>query len=539
MPDQNDQTPSSPQSLVDAALGTPAPISPVTPPPLAPLAPPASSTTTTVTQTGATPTVTMGDDTPLAFASMPGSTTTTTTFQTTPVSSMESSYIPPVPGVAPAPTGVAPAPEKKKSKMGKILAVFFGFLMLGGAAFGGYTYYINNYGEQATIALITEKDKCTGCSKPENGSWLVWRNGQCKVSGTCNATNPNQNNPNPNPDKTEKGPGNCTRATASTCCGAGYSYCGGAINQCVTFAALSAAGGGCNKYGEVVYGIAIVYGANYKPAVNGTCAKGSGFEKGCNCGGTAVCFDKPGICDQDDATKQGALGTNYNSIGLCAVAGNYKGNVFTLENNTAEYTCTDSSCTAKGSGCISIRYTCGGTVPGYSCTDSINHPTFQTKTSVAQVGTATTFSNKCGTVEQIDVSCGDGGSPPKLAYVTSRTKINPPCTKTTTTTTTTTETPTMSCTGLTSVPALTPAPVIGAKLTFTCAGVVTPATAGTLTYKFRYSINSGAVTPLANKTPTTAELTIAACGTYSVECRACATLAGVVTCDPIWTGATQ
>lgn len=101
-------------------------------------------------------------------------------------------------------------------------------------------------------------------------------------------------------------------------------------------------------------------------------------------------------------------------------------------------------------------------------------------------------------------------------------------------------TPTMSCTGLTSVPALTPtAPVIGTKLTFTCAGAVVPASAGTLSYKFRYSINSGALTALTNKTATTAEMTIAACGTYSVECQACATLNGVLKCDPTWTGATQ
>lgn len=97
----------------------------------------------------------------------------------------------------------------------------------------------------------------------------------------------------------------------------------------------------------------------------------------------------------------------------------------------------------------------------------------------------------------------------------------------------------MSCTGITSIPSINPAPIIGAKLVFTCDGTVTPSTAGTLSYKFRYSINNGAFTAMTNKTATTSELTIAACGSYKVQCQACATLNSVITCDPIWTGATQ
>ncbi len=102
-------------------------------------------------------------------------------------------------------------------------------------------------------------------------------------------------------------------------------------------------------------------------------------------------------------------------------------------------------------------------------------------------------------------------------------------------------TPTMACTGITSTPATPPAPTVGQTLTFTCAGTVTPTTAGTLSYKFRYSINSGtpvSLTPLT-ATPNKAELTINACGTYKVQCQACATINSVLTCDPIWTAATQ
>jgi hypothetical protein len=96
--------------------------------------------------------------------------------------------------------------------------------------------------------------------------------------------------------------------------------------------------------------------------------------------------------------------------------------------------------------------------------------------------------------------------------------------------------PVMACTGITRAPLTTPS--IGSTYTFTCSGTITPANAGTLSYKFRYSINNGTMTALANKTATTAELTVAACGDYKVECQTCATIAGVLKCDPIWTGAT-
>jgi hypothetical protein len=96
--------------------------------------------------------------------------------------------------------------------------------------------------------------------------------------------------------------------------------------------------------------------------------------------------------------------------------------------------------------------------------------------------------------------------------------------------------PVLACTGLTNTPA---APVIGQTVTFTCAGTITPTGAATLSYKFKYSLNDGADQLLANKTNTTAELPITACGTYSVQCKVCATIAGVLKCDPTWTGAIQ
>lgn len=89
----------------------------------------------------------------------------------------------------------------------------------------------------------------------------------------------------------------------------------------------------------------------------------------------------------------------------------------------------------------------------------------------------------------------------------------------------------MACTGITRTP--TTDAVIGGVYTFTCAGSVTPASAGTVAYEYRYNLNGGAWTTMTN-----AKLTISACGTYSVQCRACATIAGTKQCAPTWTGAT-
>ena len=110
-------------------------------------------------------------------------------------------------------------------------------------------------------------------------------------------------------------------------------------------------------------------------------------------------------------------------------------------------------------------------------------------------------------------------------------------TKTTTTTTTTSSTPTLACSSLTKNTA-DPDITIGKTLTLTCAGATTPADAATISYNFRYNIDTGSWTTLTNKTATTAELTIAKAGTYSVECQACATINGTKTCDPNWQGAT-
>lgn len=97
--------------------------------------------------------------------------------------------------------------------------------------------------------------------------------------------------------------------------------------------------------------------------------------------------------------------------------------------------------------------------------------------------------------------------------------------------------PTISCSSITRTPTTTPS--VGGVVTFTCLGSTEPAGSTSLTYEFRYSLNSGAWQTLVNKTATTADLTIASCGSYSVMCRACGVIDGATVCDPTWTAATQ
>ena len=590
MPDPITPTLPDPQASVDAALGslgTSTPTSPTTP--SAPVVEPPKPEVLPVQPTTPTPVMNapMGDETPLAFAAptlnaMPTTPSPTPEPTPTPAPAMPaatvspvmsevpklepmpnvgSSYLPPVP---PAPI-TTPTAETKPKKKSKILLVVLGiFALLGGLGVAGYYSYMNLTGVVPLVAPVdvAGPEECAA-KQCEGGHALVWRNGQCVwAARLCDAGNgggggstqgPLKSN-GPNQECYYDNNNNGSMDSADT--GYGF-YCGGAIDKCVSNGDLNAAGGGCNAYGESI-GIPTVYGANYsKPDANGNCAI-----KKCNCGTTPVCFDKTGYCDQKDVVATGGIvGTNYNTVGLCAVAGSYSGSgtdaTFTANDpslTTTGYSCTDAGCTTTDPTCTTVRYTCSGTVGGNSCTN-------QSSAYIAnsEKKGITGFANKCGTVEQLDVMCGG-------VYKTSRTKINPPCDTTPSdnpathkacnTTTKVCETvtgagadtcttdancvtaaPVLACTGLTQTPATTPA--IGDKVTFTCAGTITPTGAAALSYKFRYSLDGGADQLLANKTPTTAELTINACGTYSVQCKVCATIAGVLKCDPTWTGAIQ
>lgn len=298
--------------------------------------------------------------------------------------------------------------------------------------------------------------------------------------------------------------------------------------------------GNCNNR-AVELGYTVTYGASVLGI--GKCNTKDIAEGGkdCTCGrgenAKSMCFSRGGVCDADDAGPNVVSAEYYDGQGLCATAGTIKSNGdYELKDTTGlTFSCNDNGCNASGS-CYVSRSTCTET-----SSDSCLKGSSKYIEGSEKNGTNLTFEGKCGTVEQIDVNCGG-------RYIQSRTRLNGECQegeeKTTDIVTTPTPSPSPSpsgsaslmCSGLTRTPTTTPK--IGDKLTFTCTGASTPAGAVSLSYKFRYNMNSGAYVTLVNKTATTAEMTVAACGTYKVQCQTCGTINGTLTCDPVWTSAT-
>lgn len=591
-PNTPTQPTNNPQDLIDQALGgtatpvvTPDP-SPTLPVPEA-LTPPAAvteeapmstesvlpPTETVPTELTAKPEVApamseppvdtkpMGEDMPLAFAAGLANQVNEPTI--TPVAPLDmSSATSIVPPAITQPNTDSKSIDKSKSRLASVKTVLVAVLaFVGVMSAAGYWAY-NKYGtvSPATIAAVKGNDEasCNGCV---NGGWMVWRNNECKITGVCgNTNNPTKNTDNPM-EVTEKPANSCNSSNASTCCGAGYQFCGGAIGKCVSNTALN--GKGCNGYGLEVYGIPTTYGSSASKSSCDATKVQSGLQTQCNCGSGNVCFERRGDCflgagdgsttaDYVSNTDNNPNNDNpniikrsdgsYVNMGLCGLVSSYKPTTNTTglitENtkffeNAECFECDENGCKIKSGltgdaatkcygpkGCTTVRYTCDETKGGISCLENQE-----------LLGNDAAFKGKCGTVEQIDVSCGG-------QYIASRTRINPECVVAENTPNPSPSvTPTLMCSSLTKTPTTTPE--VGDKVTFTCVGASTPAGAVSLTYKFRYSLNSGAYVAMTNKTATTSELTIASCGSYKVQCQACGTINGVLTCDPNWTAATQ
>ncbi len=508
---------SNPQELVDAALSNP----PVPTPPPTPTTP----TVPKVEPAPLAPTIEMpvAEETPLAFVKPPAPTAPPT---------------PPAPAdpvVPPAP--VPSAPKKKSSRTIKIIGVILGIILLiVGLLIGGYYAYLSfGGGEIPTISYVTKFERVNGkvvlnpnyskdlvikndkgeyvsneserakdmglpdpnvvevktkgtdennCSGCLNGGWQVWKNGECKITGVCNSGVAGKDTENPmDPVASATNEAQCIASGKGQWCASidsnnkSYAFC---MNN-------DGSQGNCNNRAiELGYTIQI---------------------------GIVKCVkNDAGIWIPDPAM-------NYD---------NFIGGVGNINENgqgvtvyqQVEKQCYDQqgSFTTQGT----ESYICkegvvgeGGVVYSGGQCGAKNGKKF--------AGNLGCF---CGTV-QVDTSTGHTSYSSTCG-----------CDKESSTTTTTVQTTasSMACTGITRAP--TTEPVIGDKLTFTCSGTVSPATA-TLSYKFRYSVNNGIYSALTNKTATTAELSVAACGTYSVQCQVCATLDGVLTCDPTWTGATQ
>ncbi len=539
-------TPSSnPQDLIDQALGgtptptmTPDPTStvteptlptpePLTPPPVVteeapmstePVLPPTETIPTELTTTPVIPvmgeplvdTKPMGEDMPLAFAGMP-----TDVAADTSMSNVSAPIIEPVNNVVP-PILTNPAPttpvNKGKGAMSKVKMVIVAALAFFGIASAtGYWAY-SQYGtvSPAIIAGIKDQseDTCSGCV---NGGWMRWdkKTGTCKHTGICGTGSdgdgtPEKDTTNPN-DKTEDA------NTESQCGSAGGVWCSSldANKKVYGFCISQSSTKGCNQE-AIDRGISIQIGS-----VNCTEKAGGGWEADPSAGyRDGVNVDQYGRA-LDDASI-GAIPDPNNPGKYISVKSQVNGQ------------CSTQYSAGAGGGTIGFgegKFICklgvvgeGGVVyTGGACT-ALNGVKF--------TGNLSCF---CGTV-QWDTTSGH------TSYSSTCGCNKPEKTPNPTPTPSVPVVSTLMCSNLTRTPTTTP--VIGDKVTFTCVGASVPAGSVNLSYKFRYSLNSGAYTTLTNKTATTSELTIAACGNYSVECQACGTINGVLTCNPTWAGAT-
>lgn len=512
------QPTNNPQDLIDQALGsTPTPAvtpdpSPTLPVPEA-LTPPAAvteeapmstesvlpPTETVPTELTAKPEVApamseppvdtkpMGEDMPLAFVGAAGSVGTDTN-----ISASAPVVVEPVNSTVPPSLNTVPSAPIKNKKKGKVFAIIAGFFLLF-MTIGTVAY--NALGDPIKIAGVTigkngrpsEIDNPGDCNGESNGGWLVWRNGACKVTGISgNTDNPDKNTENPNTKNIENmGKGECQTS------GSGGQWCESIDSNGKAYAFCmknDGSQGNCNnKAIEKGYTIQI----------------GKVENVSCECRGYDTA--KPGTCVawEMDAASQ-ALYAPYGAETLAKANGLCNAGNGNVNFGNASYICKEGK---KGKG--------GDVYTGGACTENNGYP----------------FSGKlgcfCGTV-QVDTPTGHTSYESTCGCD----KDNPePSTPTITTN------PTLMCSSLTRTPTTTPE--VGDKVTFTCVGASTPAGAVSLTYKFRYSLNSGAYVAMTNKTATTSELTIASCGSYKVQCQACGTINGVLTCDPNWTAATQ
>lgn len=373
--------------------------------------------------------------------------------------------------------------KPKKSGLKKVVGLMVGLLTVMGLVGGVGIYTYQRYGtiEPATIAKISDnnKDECQGCV---NGGWLVWRDGQCKHTGICDSGVPGKDT-----DPPDAPPG---VSPEDNCRAIGGEWCGNVVD------ASGKSHSFCGTKGKACYQSAIDNGITVNI-------------------GSVKCKQENGIWIPDG---------NYTDVGLSDEIPNpdaglpddkYGPTLSIYEQVDKQCKNQSGSFTSTGGKemwiCpVGTTVACTENVPGAKRFYGNELGCFCGVIQVDTTSGHTSYSSTCGCNQEEPVV---SPSPSPSAGV-----------------------PTFMCNTLTRTPAT--APAIGTTYTFTCAGSSAPAGSVNLTYKFRYSRNDGAYTALTNKTATTAEMTVAQCGRYKVQCQACGTINGVLSCDPVWTPAT-
>lgn len=503
-PNTPTQPTNNPQDLIDQALGgTPAPA--VTPDPaptlpvLEPLTPPAAvteeapmstesvlpPTETVPTELTATPEVAPAMSVPPVDTKPMGEDMPlafagmpTDVAADTSMSNVSAPIIEPVNNVVP-PILTNPAPtmpvNKGKGAMSKVKMVIVALLALVGVTGGVGLYAYQRYGTIEPATIAVIGDKEKDeCSGCVNGGWLVWRDGQCKHTGICGNDKPDKNTTPP-----DAPPG---VDPADNCRAVGGEWCANVVDTSGNSHSF------CGSKGKACYQSAIDQGYTIQI-------------------GKVECAKAPnGLWLPTQETLNSITGANTSN-----------------ETKLEQINLVKNQCIEQAGSFTSLgnkeMWICpvGTTV---ACTENVQ-------------GAKRFYGNPangfCGVI-QVDTGTGH------TSYSSTESCNEPEETPNPTPTPSVPVVSTLMCSNLTRTPTTTP--VIGDKVTFTCVGASVPAGSVNLSYKFRYSLNSGAYTTLTNKTATTSELTIAACGNYSVECQACGTINGVLTCDPNWAGAT-
>lgn len=391
---------------------------------------------------------------------------------------------------------------EKPKKKGKVLGLVIGLLLTLAGIGGGYYYYTNVVTPQvAQIASsCSNNDNRSDCNAScvQNGAYngkgeeCKWVNGACKNAGrACGGSgDPDY------PDEVGAVNGSCTDS-------ANYAYCGGAINKCVHYTVL-ANYGGCNGYGEAVYGIGTVVGGScsstYSTDKPNHCTCNDGSERWCD----VTAYDKNGDGNRsvDECEADGR--------GVCALTLDDSGT--TGNGEEYQYSCNSSGCSTTDARCYVVKYTCNGQSGG-SCSEAGTNGS-----------NSESFDNLCNATQQIDVACG-------TTTVAFKTKVFPPCDDTNDS-----ETASLSCSTLTKDIA---SPEIGDEVTFTCAGTVGGTNPPTITTSaFRYRVDGGNweyLTDAAGAAGTTASMTVDQAGDYDVQCRVCGEINNASVCDPDWT----
>ena len=280
----------------------------------------------------------------------------------------------------------------------------------------------------------TDEASCNGCL---NGGWMVWKDGECKITGICNSGVPGKDTENPSIEASND---------QESCVRSGGTWCGNVVDT----SGVSHAFCGPST-GEACYQLAIDRGITM--SIGSVKCKASGDT----------------WIPDGDYNKSETIGAIANPYYVAGSDDPYGPTLSVFEQVAQQCERQGGSFTATGE---KEMWICpkGTTV---ACTANVQ-------------GAKRFYGNPangfCGVIQ---VDTGTGHTSYSSTETCDEEENNTPNPSTPTITTN----PTLMCDSITRAPNTTVS--LGDTLTFTCVGSSNPAGSVNLSYKFRYSINSG------------------------------------------------